>query len=776
MAYIGRDIQYGTLDKQSFTANSSTTAFTLDSSVKDAKSLLVSVGGVIQEPEVAYTASGTALTFSEAPATGNAVYVVYLGKELTSGAERDNITYQTGTGNNTTTPLTLSSAPPNASALMVMLNGVTQRPVTDYTVSGTTLTFTTAVATGVNILVYHLGKKAEIGVINDNAVTDAKIVSMNAAKLTGSLPGNMAVDTTKIDQSIATLGLHIGVSDNKVSYNLPAAFIDTFEDDSGILTETNVDRLTDEYVASTYTSTGAATYWPYTSNATQTIVDGGNNMNGVPAANNWSVINQGSWPTYLGYWMTSFSYASTYLYVDYLAEYRWTGLKISWHAAHSIVATWRLEHSNDGTNWTVMDQTGTTHADWTGQGFTAGHEDIVTGIDTATGVFTNSNPGHSASKGGSIITFGTPVTSRYLRVGVASIHTNLGDPTAALGAFIPQYQSQTTSTNATGTLISKAQTAASTVSTASGIMLYEDAEGTGTLGTDLKVYFSSNDGTNWTEAASYGAAQSFVGTTKMAKLGKTTLANTGTAVKMKAEWANQATAVTGQTITAHGGVKHSTAYKKIDASSICFPNSAGNYLKAANSAGLRFGTSDFCIEFWLYLNRHSHHHTMYDMNYTSAGGVLIQMDNSSNSYIRVWVNGTGGSGAYQMNTGLSLSTWHHLAFVRESGLLKSYLNGTLDAATSDQSMAGNVNATQDVYMGYDAGGQGFNLDGYMDEIRVSNNARYTSNFTPSTTAFTPDANTVMLIHSNHANNSTTFSDSTGVAGKVQRLHGWAVNY
>ena len=80
MAYIGRDIQYGTLDKQSFTANSSTTAFSLDSAVKDAKSLLVVVGGVVQEPEVAYTASGTTLTFSEAPATGNAVYAVYLGK------------------------------------------------------------------------------------------------------------------------------------------------------------------------------------------------------------------------------------------------------------------------------------------------------------------------------------------------------------------------------------------------------------------------------------------------------------------------------------------------------------------------------------------------------------------------------------------------------------------------------------------------------------------------------------------------------------------------
>ena len=37
--------------------------------------------------------------------------------------------------------------------------------------------------------------------------------------------------------------------------------------------------------------------------------------------------------------------------------------------------------------------------------------------------------------------------------------------------------------------------------------------------------------------------------------------------------------------------------------------------------------------------------------------------------------------------------------------------------------------------------------GYMDEIRISNTARYTSSFTPSTTAFVADANTKLLIHS-----------------------------
>ena len=232
MAYIGRDIQYGTLDKQSFTANSSATVFTLNTTVKDAKSLLVSVGGVIQEPDVAYTASGTTLTFSEAPVTGNIVYVIYLGKELIAGATRESITYQSGTGNGSTTPVTLSAAANNAQSIMVMLNGVTQTPETDYTVNGTTLTFNEAVPNGVAILVYHLANQAQAFTVNDASVTNAHIVSLDASKLTGNLPGSMGTNTTTLDQSIASLGLHVGVSENKIAYNLPESYIDVFQDDT----------------------------------------------------------------------------------------------------------------------------------------------------------------------------------------------------------------------------------------------------------------------------------------------------------------------------------------------------------------------------------------------------------------------------------------------------------------------------------------------------------------------------------------------------------------
>ena len=62
--------------KQSFTANGSTTVFTLTNPVATANDLEVFVGNVRQEPTTAYTAAGTTLTMSEAPASGLNFYVI----------------------------------------------------------------------------------------------------------------------------------------------------------------------------------------------------------------------------------------------------------------------------------------------------------------------------------------------------------------------------------------------------------------------------------------------------------------------------------------------------------------------------------------------------------------------------------------------------------------------------------------------------------------------------------------------------------------------------
>ena len=59
--------------------------------------------------------------------------------------------------------------------------------------------------------------------------------------------------------------------------------------------------------------------------------------------------------------------------------------------------------------------------------------------------------------------------------------------------------------NATGTVIQNTNTVGSAKTEVGGTILYKDNQGTATLGTDLRVYFTCDGGSNWTEASSYNA-------------------------------------------------------------------------------------------------------------------------------------------------------------------------------------------------------------------------------------------------------------------------------
>ena len=114
------------------------------------------------------------------------------------------------------------------------------------------------------------------------AKSAANLTNIPAANITGTLPAidgsaltGVATDLTSIRNDIATLALHSAVADNKAAYNLPSSFIDQFEDDTGLATQTDVDRNASEYVSSVTTTTGA-----FTSDSNTLALlhfDGGNN-------------------------------------------------------------------------------------------------------------------------------------------------------------------------------------------------------------------------------------------------------------------------------------------------------------------------------------------------------------------------------------------------------------------------------------------------------------------------------------------------------------------
>ena len=170
-------------DIRTATGDGSTTGFTVTSGAT-VENVLVFLNGVYQRPTTDYTVSSTTLTFGTAPANGEFIVI----KELVEGQNtfNDNPVVRAFTGDGSTTGFAVS-ANKTVNQFLVFLNGVFQRPTTDFTYSGTTLTFGTAPANGEIIAVKELAESAGnlLTIVDDSSTTTA-INQGESLKITGS--------------------------------------------------------------------------------------------------------------------------------------------------------------------------------------------------------------------------------------------------------------------------------------------------------------------------------------------------------------------------------------------------------------------------------------------------------------------------------------------------------------------------------------------------------------------------------------------------------------
>ena len=206
MAYIGKkpsDITRAIATNDTFTGDGSTTTFTLTQAAASANDLTVVVNNVRQEPGASksYTLTApTSLVFNVAPAAADEIYVinptqvesivnagavssgVITGQTAESTvADGDTIlmfdasasalrkitkanfspsitlTYASAaaTGDGSDTTFTINSGR-SVNDVLIIVNGAILIPTTDYTISGTTLTFITAPAADAEIQIRYL--------------------------------------------------------------------------------------------------------------------------------------------------------------------------------------------------------------------------------------------------------------------------------------------------------------------------------------------------------------------------------------------------------------------------------------------------------------------------------------------------------------------------------------------------------------------------------------------------------------------------------------------
>jgi hypothetical protein len=209
------------------------------------------------------------------------------------------------------------------------------------------------------------------------------------------------------------------------------------------------------------------------------------------------------------------------------------------------------------------------------------------------------------------------------------------------------------------------------------------------------------------------------------------------------------------TITTVGNAQVSTAQSKFGGASALFDDATQGYLSIPDSTALRTGTGAFTVEGWFRpqlagdAEQGPGTRFFYFKGVNSATGIGIGVSTDG----ILWRGPSFDDLGYTVS--LSSSAWNHLAFVFNGTTKTIYLNGT-SVASAAHSL--NITNTSILTIGGFFTDSRFNYDGYIDEIRVSKVARYTTTFTPSASAFTNDANTLLLIHADGTNGSTTFTD------------------
>jgi hypothetical protein len=167
-----------------------------------------------------------------------------------------------------------------------------------------------------------------------------------------------------------------------------------------------------------------------------------------------------------------------------------------------------------------------------------------------------------------------------------------------------------------------------------------------------------------------------------------------------------------------GNAQISTAVVKYGSGSMYFDGS-GDYLRPNSGNIFNFGTGDFTVEFWLYLNATTAQ-TFIDCRPGSAGDyILFDYDPTLRLYV----------GSTTVLSGKSLSTgqWYHIALARSGSTVKYFVNGVQEASAT---MTTNLLSASNPYIGSNYV-PGAYLNGYIDDLRITKGiARYITNFTP----------------------------------------------
>ena len=191
-----------------------------------------------------------------------------------------------------------------------------------------------------------------------------------------------------------------------------------------------------------------------------------------------------------------------------------------------------------------------------------------------------------------------------------------------------------------------------------------------------------------------------------------------------------------RTITFVSSATIATAQSKFGGSSLYIPDGSSRITTPGTSSMNAAG--DFTMEVWIYNSSSNDYPTLLE-NGASSNSLAIYLANTASSQVlRMWNNGS----ATNFSSTLPQNEWYHFALVRSGSTVKLYVNGTADSTTRSDSNS-YAFGSDTLHIGGHPSLTSYGFQGYLDDFRLTIGlARYTSNFTPPTTAHLTSAGDV----------------------------------
>jgi len=175
-----------------------------------------------------------------------------------------------------------------------------------------------------------------------------------------------------------------------------------------------------------------------------------------------------------------------------------------------------------------------------------------------------------------------------------------------------------------------------------------------------------------------------------------------------------------------GNAQISTSVVKYGTGSLAF-DGTGDYLRGANIPNLAFGTGDFTVECWAYWTA-----TVADGGFLGSVGTAGFDFSYLEGTLRIGRVDTAWDSTFSSFTPTA-GVWYHIAYTRSSGTARAFVNGTQVGSNSTNNNS--YSPIGGVIIGSGNVGDR-NFKGYIDDLRITKGyARYTSNFTAPTAAF-----------------------------------------